>query len=424
MAHRKSSGRRHQPHIPVLNIPKEDLSIRPELLALLPYANIDSSHLITLDDLNLAPPKGRASPLKQTADEVGDVPRTPKSGLSPTHASLILVDHNALDGPLGQHNIADQPSFCSSIVGCVDHHQEEHQVPPDTGDEPRIIQKCGSCTSLVIDHLRSSWEELSGSSSASTVADGQGDVMVGADDEATRRTWDAQIAKLAVASVLVDTRCLGDPSKVEDVDRRAVDYLEAKIALAPGKSRNYERQAFWEEIMHTKTDLGKLGVEECLRKDFKTWKVKVQQQADKDSEDREFELGVSSVVKPIAWLADKARKETGKQHSMEGLEKQLESFTAERGLSVHAIMTASTSEHGQFQREICLSAAESHHENILDTFEKDLKDSLGLEPWSEVPGDDRKSTMQIWWQRDVSKSRKEVAPLLRNVVCKALSANM
>ena len=93
----------------------------------------------------------------------------------------------------------------------------------------------------------------------------------------------------------------------------------------------------------------------------------------------------------------------------------------ERGLSVQAIMTASTSEQGQFQREICLFTAESNHTHALEIFEQELKDPLGLEPWSAIPDSDRQAKMQIWWQRDVSKSRKEVAPLLRDVVCKAMS---
>ncbi|TVY39895.1 Exopolyphosphatase [Lachnellula subtilissima] len=121
-------------YIPLSNIPRADLSLRPELIPVLRRANLKPSDLLTLSDL---PP--RSSP------ELKD-------------ARWVLVDHNALQGELGK-------AYGRNVVGCVDHHDEEHKVPVSESngdmDEPRIVEKSGSCVSLVVRYCRSAWDGLS-----------------------------------------------------------------------------------------------------------------------------------------------------------------------------------------------------------------------------------------------------------------------
>ncbi|KAF3345557.1 Vacuolar membrane protein [Verticillium dahliae VDG2] len=73
-------------HIPLSNLPRADLALRPELTAALARARLRPSDLLTLDDL---------------ADT-----------LTPESTRWVLVDHNALTGTLAARG------FGSRVVGC------------------------------------------------------------------------------------------------------------------------------------------------------------------------------------------------------------------------------------------------------------------------------------------------------------------
>jgi hypothetical protein len=71
-------------YVPITNIPAADIQLRPEFLAVFKHANIESGHLITLDDL-------------PALSEI-------ETQLAPENTKWILVDHNALLGAsLGCH---------------------------------------------------------------------------------------------------------------------------------------------------------------------------------------------------------------------------------------------------------------------------------------------------------------------------------
>lgn len=301
----------------------------------------------------------------------------------------LLVDHNALQGRLGG-------LYAHRVTGCIDHHVDEHKVPGGNEEQPRIITKAGSCTSLVVNHFQETWDKLSHSSSASNTAQGQGDAVVGSDDEAVRRTWDAQVAKLALASILIDTHDLTSEDKVTEHDTRAVKYLESKIYLAPGQAGRFDRGTFFEQLNKAKKDLGDLSVNDILRKDYKEWKENGRL------------LGVSSVVRPLSFLQDKAA---------EGFYQELDIFAKQRDLSLLVIMTTATSEQGQFQRELLLRIFGLETGGMLSMLENEKLRELKLEECAtiQMQGQDEKPT-KIWLQRDTSKSRKQVAPLLREVL--------
>lgn len=313
---------------------------------------------------------------------------------------LVLVDHNKLAGPLAEKGFGDK------VIGCIDHHEDEKVVPPDTGSEPRIIEKCGSCTSLVTRFGRQAWDSLSNNASAAgRGTSGQSDAAVGVDDDAVRRTWDAQVAKLAMASILIDTHNLKDASKTTDTDKEAVDYLEAKICLAPGGTgATWDRSAFFDEISRAKSDLSGFTLEEILRKDYKQWEVKGKQ------------LGISSVVQTLTWQMEKA---DGRQR----FEEEIGQFAKKRKLDIYSIMTTSTSKQGEHQRELLVYAPEKSNHSIVETFGKKAQKELKLEPWKEdVKVDAAESgdgKIEIWWQRETKFSRKQVAPLMRKIVGEA-----
>lgn len=313
------------------------------------------------------------------------------------NVSWILVDHNKLQGSVGTR-------YSAHVRGVVDHHGEENAVPQKTEPEPRVIEKCGSCTSLVVRYFRDSWDGISISSLSSGAAHGQGEAAF--NDSAVTQGWDAQIAKMAVASVLIDTANLTAPGKVEKVDRDAVEYLEAKIKLSLQHGKSWNRDGYHQEISDAKKDIGDLTVNEILKKDYKQW------------HENGVNLGISSVVKPLKFLVQSAVEHQDRS----SIGHELDSFMTERELDVFAIMTTSSSEDGQFERELFVQSNAPKLSSALSGFADRATPALQLEELSvlklsnhhvpESSGVWRKT----WLQKDVSKSRKQVAPLLREAL--------
>ena len=308
-------------------------------------------------------------------------------------ARWILVDHNKLQGDLGNQ-------YSSKVQGVIDHHEEENAVPEDTDPEPRVIEKCGSCTSLVVRQCRPAWDSISSASLSTGAAHGQGEAAV--NDNAVTQGWDAQIAKLALASILVDTANLTAPGKVEQVDRDSLDYLEAKIQMSPKDARTCNRDRYYKEIDEANRDISSLSLTEVLIKDYKEWT------------ESGGKLGISSVVKPLSFLVQKASEE-----KLLSFEDQLSQFMDDRALSVFAIMTTSTSSEGNFMRELLVQARSSASPSAIKFAERGASD-LQLEdlningiPTQDNPGQQWRT---VWLQKDVSKSRKQVAPLLRKAM--------
>lgn len=364
-------------YIPVTNMPASGINMRPEFHAVFKYANIEPSHLITLDDL----------------PALSDI----QAMLRPENTKWILVDHNALQGQLGK-------IYFSRVQGVIDHHDDEGRVPQDTGAEPRIIEKSGSCTSLVTNYIRPAWDTLSGSALSSGAAHAQGDSL--SDDAAVVTRWDASVAHLGLASILIDTANLQDASKTTEHDRKAVEYLEAKILLCPHLATTYDRSAFYTAIDAAKKDIGPLKLQDILQKDYKEW-----EQADGQK------LGISSVVAPLSFLQLKAGDEASSSSPSRAFLDQLSAFAKHRNLDLYSIMTTSSSPDGQFQRELLLWAFGEEAVAWAQAFEANSTEELGLQDWAEdadvarAEGD--KQWRRVWWQRNVQHSRKRVAPLLR-----------
>ena len=363
-------------YIPVTNMSASGINMRPEFRAVFKWANIEPAHLITLDDL-------------PALSEI-------QAKLKPENTRWILVDHNALQGQLGR-------IYSSRIHGVIDHHDDEGKVPKDTGDEPHIIEKSGSCTSLVTNFIRPTWDALSGSALSSGASHAQGDSL--SDDDAVIKRWDASVAQLGLASIVIDTANLEDKSKTTEHDRKAVEYLEAKILLCPQMATTFDRTAFYEAVDAAKKDIGSLRLQDILQKDYKEWEQNDCQK-----------LGISSVVKPISFLQDKANEEASSPSSKVFTD-QLQSFAKDRDLDLYSIMTTSTSPNGDFQRELLLWAFNDRAVSWAKSFAETSGEELGLEDWdgaSDVAASEGNGQWRrVWWQRQVQHSRKRVAPLLR-----------
>lgn len=342
------------------------------------HANLEPSYLITLDDL----------PWIQGTSFCD----------APHDTQWLLVDQNALPGQLGE-------LYSSSISGVIDHHDEENVVPTDTGREPRIVQKCGSCTSLVIDYCRAAWDALSAAAVSSGAGHAQGDEV--ADDSAVTKTWDAQIARFAMASILIDTTNLTSSAKVTSHDKDAFTYLEAKIFAAVNEAATFDRNAFYNELIIAKQNLDPLSLEEILKKDYKQWTegAKV--------------LGISSVIKPFGYLIKKAGKERSLQESKSHFLNTVQEHAKKRRLAVYAITISTRNDQGKHERQLLVWAFDQSCVKIASAFAEDSTETLGLKSWSDGVLDDvqKNDTWRKAWQQQVtSASRKQIAPMLRRYI--------
>ncbi|KAI9674582.1 MAG: Exopolyphosphatase [Trizodia sp. TS-e1964] len=349
-------------HIPIANIPTAELQLRPEFLWLLNHAGLKETHIITLDDLH--------------SDST--------SRLDPLNTRWILVDHNSFLGQPGQ-------LYSDRVVGVIDHHEEENKVPKDTGDEPRIVEKSGSCSSLVTEYCQQEWDNLSAQAEA---------------DGAQAQAWIAQAALLPLAAMLVDTNNLTSKSKTTPHDIAAVEHLESRILASPDMSAKYDRRAFYEEISAAKQNIDHLSLIEVLRRDYKEWEIRTSKN-----------LGISSVIKPISWLQEKALKENPSTNSP-ALIASMETYAKSRNLSVLAIMTSFRSAKGKHRRELIVWALDPAFNPLFQKFGELAAAELELDDWVGIQGgmddlNESKGVRRVWTQKNATKSRKEVAPLLR-----------
>ncbi|KAM0272630.1 hypothetical protein ACHAQH_008600 [Verticillium albo-atrum] len=328
-------------HIPMSNLPRADLALRPELTAALARARLRPSDLLTLDDLPEA--------------------------VTPEATRWILVDHNALTGTLAARG------FGARVVGCVDHHADEGSVPAQTGDEPRVVEKCGSCASLVVEWCRPTWEEA----------------LKGAKVEA-----DEGAAWLGLAAVLIDTAGLKSADKTTSKDVQAVELLEKIV------DKGYGREAYLDELSKVKEDLSGMVLRDIWRKDYKQW------------EEGGRVLGMSAVPQSLEYLV--AESAGGDQGVMF---KALNDWVDERGLDISAVMTT-LHPGGEFQRELLVWALDESAAKAAEAFVKTNEQELGLEPYADGKLDDFSNGRwrRAWKQRNVAHSRKRVGPMLREAL--------
>lgn len=398
-------------HVPVANIPRADLVLRPELAAVLRRAaaagGSDGSSvpekleelLVTLDDLVAQRPDG------------GDAAPTLKS------AKWFLVDHNALTGRLAER--FGPEAKAGSVVGCIDHHVDEVWVPGQAdllaateGTEGadgmaglRVIRPSGSCMSLVIlEACRDVWER----SSTSATAD-EKDKKVSA--SAAAAASDRELALVALAPILDDTHYLTAKDKTTDDDVAAVEYLEGKLGLqaaaqekTQNSMQNYDRKSYWGDIARIKTDISRLSFRDILRKDYKRWA------------NGGLHLGIAAIHQNFDYLLQK------QEHDNEGFLDALRAWGKEEGLDIIVAMTATTGDDNHFHRELLVWALTAGGAAVAREFEEKGKDKFQLVTWRDGKldavgndGDDIKYR-RAWMQQNLAYSRKQVAPALREAM--------
>ena len=348
----------HTLHIPLSNLPRADLALRPELNAVLNPAGLKPEDLVTLSDL-------------------------PREGLDPQDTRWLLVDHNVLTGDLAA-------PFSNLIVGCIDHHDDEGVIPHSLpADQPRIFAKCGSCMSLVLDHCQPTWDRLAS------------DPAAACDDGTPAAACDAHLARVALAPVLIDTTNLTSRDKTTDWDRRAVALAESRLANSTGEE-GYDRGAYYDRISALKEQILGLSYRDVLRKDYKRWT------------EGPLSVGISTVVRGFAYaLAEVGDKDKGK------FLEALKGWAGEQRLDVAAVMTVSKPD-GVFTRELLVWGLNEEGVKVVRQFGRKFRETLGLETWErgelDGGGEEEAEWRVCWRQTRTEHSRKQVAPMMREAM--------
>jgi exopolyphosphatase len=341
-------------HIPLANIDRADLSLRPELKPVLSRVHIKPNELITLSDL----PTWHAQ-------------NSTTYYLSPEKTQFILIDHNSLTGTL-------ESRYRNRQFGCIDHHDDEGIIPP--GSTPCIIRTAGSCASLVIEHCNERWNHL---------------LMPKTNVIDNVIRWNAELAWLALAPIVIDTTNLKNESKTTQTDIDSVKICEQRIPDA----FLYNREKYFKELTSAKEDLDGMSLEDILRKDYKEF------------DENGLKLGMASTVKSLQYLEDKA---TNGQTFL----KEVENFAKTRDLAVVAVMTAFSDDSGKFARELLVWGFGDDGTKSAKKFCGDNTDALGLKMGSKGHWnkDENSTWLGVWDQEKVANSRKQVAPMLRRAL--------
>lgn len=330
---------------------------------------------------------------------------------------LILVDHNAPSMPsLTPEHVSKQ----FSVTGCIDHHIDEDYVSHASHIRPRVIQTgIGSCATLVVKYLREAglWPDITKHSLDKTTnkyIDPTTSSDLDADDISALR----QLSTLALAPILIDTSNLhAAGEKCSPLDHEVVGFLESQISSAPtiadDVATQFSRNDFYDELSTAKTNsLNLLSMSEIFERDYKQW-----------SDDAV--IGISTIVKPLSWLVANPCK--GKESTFVS---EMISFSTspDKKLEIFVFST-----HGVQNKAKELAAVAFNKDGVkaIEAFEKKAKSELGLEEWdgdSENHSDSelRKQMLQefngrgrlwkLWWMTDFTKTRKQIAPLMRDAV--------
>ncbi|KAK7206691.1 hypothetical protein BZA70DRAFT_288160 [Myxozyma melibiosi] len=357
--------------IPIVNIPREEVSIRPELLFLLSTLSIPESDVICKDEFLAS---------LSTASENVDV---------------VVLDHNNLLSDLGE-------KFSSRVVGILDHHVDEG-LHKDA--EPRVIAPVGSCTTLVVSYYK--------------------DYFTSKPDTDEQAKLVSDVARLALAPIVVDTANLTSKATPEDFE--AVKLLNGVLAddalsqftqaveetsveskedeeSSTKKSKADPLETYFSALMNAKRSIDGLSLRDILRKDYKEWR-----------EDNGRSVGISSSVKSLKWTVEKF----GAEKFREGVTKWVE----ERKLDAFVFMDSYVTEAGQFRRDLFVTVCSEKGDGCVREFVKAAKKEFELE---EISGKesikdltvDEETGFWFWNQGNLKASRKQVAPLIREYMQK------
>ncbi|KAE8355777.1 hypothetical protein BDV28DRAFT_24288 [Aspergillus coremiiformis] len=390
-------------HVPLINLPT--VPSGPELRRLRP-------EFVKALWLSTHPPARDEQPWEETPESAGSILHDHFLTVADFNAHLqasgqdteghrvsadaVLVDWNALpiSTQKGKGSLDGLPTVDFNVIGCIDHHQDDGFLSP--GMDLQVIEKSGSCASLVTQTLNE---------------------RESAEAKILLRAAEEQITSLAMIPILIDTANLTATDKVTQFDLRAVDVLTSKLI-----KQTTDRDKLYAQVLEAKQNsLDLLTVDEILDRDYKEWTETSPRQPDTP-----LTIGFCSMVKSIPWVVRKAG-------SPQSFLDAVCDFAAKRALDIAVVMTAFSSADDRFHRELFVCALdEGLAVDAVMNFVERSGARLGLQEWTSLDDEwkDRSRVIRdtlnnddpplkwrhIWTQSDLTKSRKQVAPMMRRAV--------
>lgn len=370
-------------------------------------ADVTGDDMVTLEDVIPSHHHHNESNTSKTGSSAKAAKHSAEP-IRPEDTRWLLVDHNAMTGILAK-------TFASRVTGCIDHHADEDVIPRDA--DPRVIAKTGSCTTLVLEHCAvDAWGPDPQTDSATT-------------ESLEAAKIKAQLARLALAPILIDTAGLQDKDKTTPRDERAVARAEAHIAayeaLLPltrssennDDEKRYDRGIFFERTAALKEDLTEMSFRDIFRKDYKEWSCGR----------GGLYLGTSSMPRGFGYLLDqKARGDAGViGAALREWGDERDEMLRGAKMDLVAVFIGFKDDEGEFQRELLIWARSEAGVKAAEVFERTWSDELRLEAWGDgvldlkpVSKGGAKETewRRCWRQGALAYSRKQIAPMLRDAL--------
>jgi exopolyphosphatase len=270
-------------------------------------------------------------------------------------AQLILVDHNQLTPPF---------DAAWRVMGVLDHHVDEHHEYPNMAF--RQITMVGSCVTLVLDHFFKQF---------------------GSD-------WvDPTTAILAMAPLLVDTIELKwELGRTHALDVEIYQVLKQVLQQQPQLySSNY-----FQEIEKVKSQVDGMSSKDILRRDYKQFEV------------NGYHIGTSAVTWHFAAWA--------KRDSAQQIADTANAFAKNRQLDMEVIFTAfDHGANGGYRRQLAVLIKNPKLKPVQEALEQD--NQVDLTPIDAL-NKESQSDIVFYDQNNVKMSRKQVWPLLKQLISK------
>lgn len=390
--------------VPLCLTPSRHMNLRPENLLAFQLSQIPIESLLHPENLSV-----------------------PLADLTAQGVSYALVDHNRLLPQFGEGHVR----------AIIDHHEDEQAH----ADAERLIQvPTGSCASLVTQHFRPQWEAAAKRPGPSQVS--------------------GELATLLLSAILIDTAGLKKGGKAVSTDLESAGFLypistlaEGETALAPSPDGQAGASSVTAsslqldppkamssaatELISTKYDVSALTTPQLLLRDYKEYVLPTA-----SSSYPTLRMGLSTVPVGLAnWLGKESAGWTSYLSA-------LDDYMAEKALDIEGVLTTFKSNKGKSKRELLLAVKEGgaipagQAQIILDELSEGLEASgeiLDLKPWGKKKGlkgvmskkkkanwlesiaelergDGRSG--RVWQQGNAKSTRKQVAPILRDLIAK------
>lgn len=345
-----------QQFVPILNIPKAELKLRKDIVLLLESNKINSSLLYFLDDV------------QKWENQFPD-----------TSFEVALVDHCNLQGDV-LTNLYAQKKL--DVVAIIDHHEDERAF---LEANPRVIQTCGSCSSLVFDYWNS-----------------QGTANI-----------DSSVVKLLLGPLLIDTSNMSQ--KVEQGDVTAIQEYKEILSnsgfpidsvnefAVDGAKNNFE--LVYDNLKKAKKNLDGFLPFDIFRKDYKQFVFETKS-------NEHVSIGFSSIGKSLSWLL----KNYKKSQFLEGLEDMQKTHSLDIVLLTTSFSRGEAKTHA---REFCYYAHNPKYANLAD-FTSSLKLNSDVYKYDSIEEKiskiNKKVIFKVYNMGNTEASRKQVVPEIKKII--------